>query len=406
MNLQALQYIDINSAIENAIGHGSGTQSLDSNLVQRIEGSDSDRYVVIEGPRCRHQNRSSDNQSGGRPCYLKAQPVFINSLLSTEISVSLSDEDCVNYIEKIQQKALKPCSKVIDIPLDSDLHYRLQEPIPDYLGVQMYRAQSQLIMILGYPSRPLTIDASLLHRIRQLLERYQNQTYSTERTEILCFSDGNGSVCRSLKNLIKTNINIGFFKFSQISHRLNVIGKSVLVLCDSSGIAVDSLRSSVPIVFVSEIPYGFEEIQNCVIRFLQHGCLIQLLNEQQVALDNLLQNQNQNTFYLSNQYTLHSLISLIQRSLVKTNIFDRTYQSTIYSLCYDTETEGSQFSSTNKLILNTQHTLCNKTNGSVKLKSGLASSRRKYQKFRESPTRFMEDSESIILKYLTANKFQ
>lgn len=406
MNLQALQYIDINSAIAHSIGHGSGTKSLDSSLVQRIEGSDSDRYVVVEGPRCALQNRTSDNQFGRRPCYLKAQPVFINSLLSTEISVSLSDGDCINRIEKIHPQALKPCSRVIDIPLDSDLHYRLQEPIPDYLGVQMYRAQSQLIMILGYPSKPLTVDASFLHRIRQLLEINQNQTYSPERTEILCFIDGNGSVCRSLKNLIKTNINIGFFKFTQISHRLNVIGKSALVLCDSSGIAVDSIRSSVPIVFVSEIPSGFEEIQKCVIRFLQHGCLIQLLKEQQVALEHVLQSQSQNTFYLSNQDTLQSLITLIKKSLIKTNKFDSAYQSTIPSLFYAPEMDDSQFSNTNKLILNTQHTLYNKTNGAVKLKSSLASSRRKYQKFRESPARFMEDSESIFLKYLTANKFQ
>jgi len=79
MNLQALQYIDINKVIQEGLRTELGENNL--SLLQRIDGSDSDRYVVVEGRRYKKTRQYQINCEGVRPQYMKAQPLFSNSIL-------------------------------------------------------------------------------------------------------------------------------------------------------------------------------------------------------------------------------------------------------------------------------------------------------------------------------------
>lgn len=118
----------------------------------------------------------------------------------------------------------------------------------------------------------------------------------------------------------------------------------------------------------------------------------------------MLHQPDADTYVMSNQSTLRSLIRGVTRR------FSDSCKKPNHELIADTMSHlrdavsQLRFQNQDALILHTQHTMCSTTTKSVKLKTGLESSRRKYQKFRESPARFMEDSQNSFLRYLAANK--
>ncbi len=402
MNLQALQYIDISSAI--AEGLHAGEHELNAALVQRMEGSAGERYVVVEGPRCKAEDPSANRQTSARPLYLKAQPVFSNSLLSTEVLVCLTDADLAVRQQVNRVNTAKNGSNIIDIPMDSELHYRLQDPLPEYLGAQMYREGRRLVLILDDPSRLAMADRSLVLNLQQTLLEQHDERSPNGKVQISCFIDSNSLPFNNQTNPFAFDEDIKFHKISNPCHRLNVIGKSHLVLCDSPGIAVDAIRSSVPAVFLGGVPAGYDKVQESVENFLHHGVQHQLLAEQQSTVEGMLLDRPNTHYIMSNQSTLQSLIANVKQAF-----FHESARLSEKSLIRSADVPKSVMAckasqGKDTLILNTQHTLCRKTTNTVRLKSSLASSRRKYQKFRESPVRFMEDSHSSILRYLAANR--
>ena len=406
MNLQALQYIDINSVIAECLVT-EHTRRIPS-LVQRIEGFGQNRYVIIEGDWQTDPQQTTIHQKSERPLYLKAQPVFANSLLSTEIIVKVPYSASVNKIQNAHEPCADPSGlehpESIDIPVDTDLHYRLQEPLPNYLGAQMYRQGIHVVLLLDDHSRLEVADTTLIRIIQELLDEPDLNKRSNARIVMPCFLDESRPPYGGRRVHLSNNVKIDLLKLAHFCHRLNVIGKSDLILCDSSGIAVDAIRSSVPAAFIAGVPRGYEKVQDAVFRFLQHKCRYRLLQEQRIALESMLHQPLRDTYVMSNQSTLRSMIQGV------TQRFSDSCSKPNNELMADTMNHFKdaisqlRFQSQDDLILHTQHTMCSTTPRSVKLRTGLASSRRKYQKFRESPVRFMEDSQSTILRYLAANR--
>lgn len=406
MNLQALQYIDINSVIAEGLSTEDG--GTNSSLVQRIEGSGINRYVVVEGRRHTEKKRSGSDRHSERPLYLKAQPVFANSLLSTEIRVSLPHTSS----EGINQCVMDPCvheytaqlSDTIDIPVDTDLYYHLQEPLPNNLGARMYRKGIQAVLIMDDQSRLEIADTSLIRSIHQKLDKPDLKKRFQPNIVMPCFIDDSRPQYGGRRTHLSNGVKIDLLRLSHFCHRINIIGKSDLVLCDSSGIAVDAIRSSVPIAFIAGVPKGYEKLQDALLEFLQHRCRHRLLQEQEFALNAMLHQPRADTYVMSNQSTLRSLIRGVTRR------FSNSCKKSNHELIADTMSHlrdavsQLRFQNQDALILHTQHSMCSTTKKSVKLKTGLETSRRKYQKFRESPVRFMEDSQNSFLRYLAANK--
>lgn len=405
MNLQALQYIDINKVIQEGLRTELGENNL--SLLQRIDGSDSDRYVVVEGRRYKKTRQYQINCEGVRPQYMKAQPLFSNSILSTEISVALPVSTNMSLQEHPENLHIHSPSTyrsdALDVPVDTELYYGLQEPLPQYLGAQLYRRSAHLVLLLNNPSKLAAADTNLIYGLfKQICQPDLNNT-SQANIVIPCFLEESSHQSGGRRISLSNKVKVDYCKLTHLYHRINIIGKSDLLLCDSSGIAVDAIRSSVPIAFINKVPKGFEDFQHAALRFLDHKCRHQLLLEQQAALEKKLRPSNSEIYVMSNQSTLRALIRGVSRRITG------SCSKQNHELVSDTITHMGdalaqlRFQNQDKLILNTQHTM-SKTPNAVKLKSRLTSGRRKYQKFRESPVRFMEDSQSSILRYLAANR--
>jgi len=326
MNLQALQYIDINKVIQEGLRTELGENNL--SLLQRIDGSDSDRYVVVEGRRYKKSRQYQINREGVRPQYMKAQPLFSNSILSTEISVALPVSANMSLQEHPANLHIHSPSTyrsdALDVPVDTELYYGLQEPLPQYLGAQLYRRSAHIVLLLNNPSKLAAADTNLIYGLFKQICQPDLNNISQANIVIPCFLEESSPQSGGRRISLSNKVKVDYCKLTHLYHRINIIGKS------------DLIRG--------------------VSRRITGSC------------------SKQN----------HELVSD-----TITHMGDALAQL--------------RFQNQDKLILNTQHTM-SKTPNAVKLKSRLTSGRRKYQKFRESPVRFMEDSQSSILRYLAANR--
>jgi len=405
MNLQALQYIDINKVIQEGLNTELGENNL--TLLQRIEGFDSDRYVVVEGRRNKRTSQHQINPEGVRPQYMKAQPLFSNSLLSTEISVALpvsaNNSEHKYTVNSNMHLSGSKRSDALDVPVDTELYYGLQEPLPQYLGAQLYRKGANVVFLLNDPSKLESADTNLIYSLYQLL--CQSDLYKVSQANIVipCFLEERSPDTGGRRISLSNKVKVDYCKLTHVYHRISIIGKSDLLLCDSSGIAVDAIRSSVPIAFINKVPKGYEEFQHAVLQFLDHKNLHQLLLDQQTALEKKFYPSDSEIYVMSNQSTLRALIRGFSRRITS-SFSKQSHQHTSDTINHIGDALAQlRFQNQDKLILNTQHTMT-KIPNSAKFKSRLTSGRRKYQKFRESPVRFMEDSQSSILRYLAANR--
>ncbi|MGQ7845714.1 hypothetical protein ACUNV4_14625 [Granulosicoccus sp. 3-233] len=406
MNLPSLQYIDINNAISSVIGVSSYPDY--SALLRKTPCSRRPQHIVVERTQRRHDRArpGTNDDTRRQPLLLEAWPVFPNSLLSTEIAVNLPGPLQEPLPALLPAELVGQTGGALDFPVDTSLHYRLQEPLPSYLGGLMYRSGRHAIAILDDEANLQRTDTTMMRSLHLALNPMLYGKRTPHEVLIPHFLDSKNEPGGSLKSRRLDKVLVELYQLSHLCHRLNVIGKADLVLCDSAGIAVDALRASVPAAFISGTPSGFEEVQACISRFLEHGDSRRLLEEQQDALADLLDSATSDYHVMSNQCTL--------RTLIRTRLSEAGRQSTREatggSTCQDRHGQAGLQSSVNEpdgyedLILRTQQSLCSRANRSVRLKSGLESSRRKFQKFKESPTRFMEDSQSAILRSLVAGR--
>ncbi len=407
MNLPSLQYIDINNAITSVISVSS--YPAYSTLLRKTRCSRWPGYIVVENLRRQKSNTSrrkrTESPASSRPSLLEAWPVFPNSLLSTEIAVNLPGVIRKGAPRRVSAETIGQDRGALDFPVDTSLHYRLQEPLPSYLGGLMYRAGRHAIAILDDESNLQQSDTAMMRSLHLKLnaEQYRNRT--PRDVLIPHFLDSKSEPGGSLKSRRMDNVLVELYQLSNLCHRLNVIGKADLVLCDSAGIAVDALRSSVPAAFITDIPAGFEQIQHCVTAFLAHGDPCRLIREQQQALADILDSAATEYHVMSNQCTLHSLIQTHLADVAR----EGSGESRNAAVAHPEENESHRASVSSsedyeELVLRTQQSLCSRANKAVRLKTGLESSRRKFQKFKESPTRFMEDSQSAILRSLVSGR--
>lgn len=389
MNLQELQHADIELTMGSALNAvldnpGSPTGCCNQNLA----GSAIQTSTLSTGL---HLDILIQQAEYHRVTRIQARPVFPDSLLSTEVQLGLSST-ANTKLPYTMPAQITGVPDVLDYPVENSLYHQLDHPLPDYLGNELYKNSVSIICILENNACLRTSDTALIPELQSVLyKRFSDQKDRT-RLSIPVFTgneipqekkDRRGQATLSLN---------GCYKLAHPYHRLNVIAKSRLVACDSPGVAADAIRASVPAVFLTEVPTDFENVQRCITRFLRHADWCQLLQEQQAALQQIIHHRCQNTYVMSNENTLNTLITAYLNQDNVQLVIEKLKQSATPTRRRD------------DLILSSQQSLFSKATNKERLRSGLAGSQRKYRKLKESPTRFIHDSQNRILRSLVTRK--
>ncbi|MFK7993430.1 MAG: hypothetical protein AB8B87_04785 [Granulosicoccus sp.] len=401
IQLASLQYMDLENSIL-AATHGVGKRDYAVNL-RADEYVEYGRFSLIKEDYQDQRSLLPDYKKLVRLPLFEAWPVFPDSLLSTEVAVSspsgtMSSRNTLdNNISDVE---------VVDNQCASALYYNLHQPLPGYLGKQLYRAGTQVVALLSKDTKLKIPESSLTHQLLAVLKRKFANRQTSGDVLLSLFLENNGSKGVRLKNRLTANFQTECHRLAHVCHRLNVISKADIVLCDSSGVAVDAIRASVPAAFVSDVPRGFERLHQCIVDFIEHGNQQKLIGAQKKVLDNILVEQSRLCKVMSHRKSLHELIHRrIDEADRRHACFIGNPPSKQIFQGPDVRSDESG-SMPEDLILHTQQTLCVEPDNVVKLKAGFESRRRKFQKFRESPVRFMEDSQSRLLRSLVTHKTQ
>lgn len=403
MTLPSLQYDDISRAVTSAIAREAGPYCIVEPASTHIDRM---AHVVMhqQGP-TRHRHRDGSHGSLKSRPLLEARPLFPNSLLSSEVGIRFP---ALRSSRRQDSPIETEYRGLLDQAPHNPLNYRLQAPLPAYLGGHLYRAGRHAIVLLDNESGLDDLDSSLIRECHVTLNAQSYRHGTPAQVLIPHFLDGKTGTGGNLRSRRRGTVLMEIYRLAELCHRLNVIGKSDLVLCDSAGIAIDAIRSAVPAAFVRGVPPGHEAIQSCVMEFLQHGDAQRLLQEQRAALKQLLQ-ENAGTMAVT--YRRQTLASLLDRVFAATGLPVSSTRSANTSQSSQTTKSREQADTLldrmdcNKaLILQTQQALCSRSDAAIRLKSSLQSSRRKFRKFRESPSRFMEDSQNGLLRTLAGNR--
>jgi len=383
MNLSDVQYADVYDSVSSALSNDCHS-SLPFRVNVENDG-DTHQYIALEvlPPHSALEKYDQHISHGSKTVILKARPVFPNALLSTEICVSLPS---------IRKNRASPI--FLGTALANNLHHRLHDPLPRSLGHQLYLSTYNIVVILENELKRNPPDPELMGKLYNVLNNRRFQTRIDHPVKIPLYLENSQSKS-SWGTLHSQSVKFSSYKITHPYHRLNVIGRSSIVLCDTASIAVDSLRASVPIMFVSDIPSGFESLQEYFNSFLFHHDRSLLLNQQIAALNDILEEQCAGHYVLNNQLALKRLI---WKSM---GMSDNVALGTDEAL-----TMEFGLNSQNSLVLNTQQNFTIDNSNTTKLKSSLAKNRRKLQKFKESPKRFMEDSQHSLLRSIPVGKIR
>lgn len=391
MNLRALQFADINASLTALIdndrfrSYSIRLQSDDDSIVPQ--------HVLLEKTECDCPHRTEQSQAHKKNIF-KSRPVFTDSLLSTEILFTLPCSTRKFSSKSEEYTSHEYPLSALDFPATNNLQYRLHDPLPEYLSAHLYRAGLHTVVIIDNEQARNVLNVSLACKAHRKLHGTLQKTISSQQAVIPCFIDSNHTRGIHSKHKRLESLHLEPYRLTHTCHRLNVISKADLVLCDSSGTAVDAIRSGVPAVFLADIPVGFENIQYAVELFLRHGNSEQLLAEQQQALNAMLHSHCRHHYVMSNHSTLEALVQEHLTTVDSTTKkLDECEENLIDPICDD-------------LILCTQQTLRGNQSTTTRLKTGVERSRRKFQKFRESPSRFMRESQIRVLRSLVANRSQ
>lgn len=322
---------------------------------------------------------------------IRAQPVFPNSLLHSDIHLSLLASPTKDSSRAEPTHRTGVC-EAMDCPMDSPLYYQLDNPLPDYLGLQLYQQPRQIIGLFENEAHLDTLRNSLVSKLHSVFNGDLSCQTDNSRLNLPVYVDSGVAHWRKAKPERIRSLPGICCKLTHPYHRLNVIAKSRLVVCDSVGIATDAIRASVPAVLSIDVPADYAQVQHCITRFIRHGNYQQLLSEQQVALNDILHTRRQNGYVLRYRQTLQALISAHHNQEDPSEVFDKLPEF------------AAQLQRGDDLILSSQLALDGKPANSTRLKSGWESSRRKLQKFRESPSRFVNDSQNRWLRAAGSRK--
>ncbi len=399
--MQTVQHIDISNAVTSIIS--SNELSAFASFQQDEDELAGISYVTVKSTPRRPPIQDLSGEPSGGILSFKARPLFPGSLLSTEVCVYLSDREGTMVPDSALAKLWQLDSGTLDAPVETNLFYRLHAPLPAYLASHPYQSESSLNCIALFSNR------NSLRQIDTIIARSLNRRLADKRR------NRSGKVKPSIRLYLETDPSTDsgavhapsptgyhLFKMEHLEHachRLSVIGKAGLVMCDTAGIAVDAIRGCVPAAFITPVPEGFEKVQACVLEFLQHGDRARLIADQQAVLREFQKALSDECHVLSNQSTLRALLTdcITMPHRLQTPSLEQILSSHIIEKHTPCGTDSTENQS---LILATQQTFCAAGSKSVRFKSGLASSRRKFQKFKESPSRFMKDSQIRVLRSL------
>lgn len=163
-----------------------------------------------------------------------------------------------------------------------------------------------------------------------------------------------------------------------ILDRAALIVKSDIIITDDTGIAMDAITSSVPVGF-SSVPKNFADIQSSFDRYLLHKDRKVVTAEQKVAITDVIGNLKNQAYITGSEQELHALLVdhlQLPGSLKLTDVMSHEYSPIVKPY-------------TSALV----EPVRNDT-----LDLHLTNGRRKWRKFRESPKRFLHDSQHWALK--------
>ena len=399
MELQTVQHIDISNAVTSVI-------SVDELSAHAFFQQDEEEvagisYVTVRGTPRQPQIQLPPGESGNRTLSFKARPLFPGSLLSTEVCVYLSDQEGTMVPNSALMEQCQLESGTLDSPVETNLYYRLHAPLPTYLASHPYQSESSVncIALISNQDSFRQVDTILARSlINRLADKRRSRT-DKKKTPIRLYIETNPSIDPNHAPAPTSYHQFKAERLDHACHRLSVIGKAGLVMCDTAGIAVDAIRGCVPAAFITPAPDGYENIQACVLDFLQHGDRARLIADQRRVLRQIQESLSGKCHVLSNQSTLRALLTVCVT--MQTGIRSPSIEQLISTnIIAKDASAGADCVEHQSLILRTQQTFCTPSSKSVRFKSGLASSRRKFQKFKESPSRFMEDSQIRILRSL------
>lgn len=397
IQLASLQYTDL----ENTILAATQFMHARSYTIKLREHAHVEygRFSLIETDVHNLNSRVSDYGTLVQLPLFEAWPVFPDSLLSTEVAVS-SPTTSNGTVQPQGNEIATHTNDSLDQQYASALYYKLHQPLPGYLGKQLYRTGTHVVALMSNETELAASENSSTQNLLSVLTQNKKTNRSSKDVLLSLFLEYDGSKGGRLKNRLITDIQTESYRLAHLCHRLNIIGKADMVLCDSSGVAVDAVRASVPAVFIKKIPRGFERMHRCVLDFFRHGNRQKLIVAQKNALEEILLEKSEKCHVMSHQASLHTLIhrriSEVNRLHPRHNDLPLPVQRLLAPNMLRSEPETIP----QDLILHTQQSLCVEPDKLVKLKTSLESSRRKFQKFRESPSRFMEDSQNKMLRSL------
>ena len=399
MELQTVQHIDISNAVTSVI---SVDELSEHALFQQDEEEVAGiSYVTVRStPRHLPIQLLSGVSSQGTLSF-KARPLFPGSLLSTEVCVYLSDQEGTMVPNSALMEHCQLDSGTLDSPVETNLYYRLHAPLPAYLASHPYQSESSVncIALISNQDSLRQVDTILARSLINRMADDKRSGSGNRKAPIRLYMETNPSTDPSHAPAPTRYHQFKAEQLDHACHRLSVIGKAGLVMCDTAGIAVDAIRGCVPAVFITTVPDGYENIQASVLDFLQHGDRAQLISDQRNVLRQIQESFSEKCHVLSNQSTLRALLTvcITMPKGIRSPSLDKIFSSNIFAKA---TSHGADSAEHQSLILRTQQTFCSASSKSVRFKSGLASSRRKFQKFKESPSRFMEDSQIRILRSL------
>ena len=280
MELQTVQHIDISNAVTSVI-------SVDELSAHAFFQQDEEEvagisYVTVRStPRHPPIQLPSGESSDGTLSF-KARPLFPGSLLSTEVCVYLSDQEGTMVPNSALMKQCQLDSGTLDSPVETNLYYRLHAPLPAYLASHPYQSESSVncIALISNQDSLRQVDTILARSLINRMADKKRSRSGKRKTPIRLYIETNPSTGPSEAPAPTSYHQFKAEQLDHACHRLSVIGKAGLVMCDTAGIAVDAIRGCVPAAFITTVPDGYENIQACVLDFLQHGDRAQLIADQ------------------------------------------------------------------------------------------------------------------------------
>lgn len=305
---------------------------------------------------------------------VRLRPAFPGSMLSPAVSVTVST---VENEPSHENNAGRLEHAVTEWPhLAADLHYSRFHPVsappvrPFYNGVHP--------RIVFFTSKPPALERVLIERLTAF---WQSRLRSGKSRDLHVYWSPLGKqthLTTCAEHAFEKELMHDTIGPLALHERAAIINKSDLVITDNIGTAVDTVLLAVPLGSSRAAP-GLSALQSGFMRYLTHKDRCVAVKEQSQALARYISENNEDAFIIASEKELDALL------------IDHLKLS---ESAAQTEPSTELHAPIIKPFRAEEHT---KSLG-ASLDSRLHRSRRKWRKFRESPKRFLNDSQHWALK--------